>query len=238
MDAALVLSALLMGLAGSPHCVAMCGAACTALAGRCGAGRPQQALLGFHLGRLLGYSAAGAIAAGSVSLLAQFSQLTPALRPLWTLVHVAALGLGVWLLVKGKQPEWIENLGRGTRLAPAAASAAGAGGWQPMLGPLKAGLAGTAWVAWPCGLLQSALVVAALGHQAASGALIMAGFALGSSLGLWLGPALWWRLGAPGSRWLASGGWAVRLAGLGLAGASAWALGHGLWQRIADWCAS
>jgi hypothetical protein len=237
MDAALVLSALLMGLAGSPHCVAMCGAACTALAGRCGGGRPQQALVGFHLGRLLGYSVAGAVAAGSVSLLAQFSQLTPALRPLWTLVHAAALGLGVWLLVKGRQPEWVENLGRGTRLAPAAASTA-PGGWQPMLGPLKAGLAGTAWVAWPCGLLQSALVVAALGQHAASGALVMAAFALGSSLGLWLGPALWWRLGAPGSRWLASGGWAVRLAGLGLAGASAWALGHGLWLRIAAWCVS
>jgi hypothetical protein len=240
MDAALVLSALLMGLAGSPHCVAMCGAACTALAGRCGGARPQQALAGFHLGRLLGYAAAGAVAAGSVSLLAQFSQLTPALRPLWTLVHVAALGLGVWLLVKGRQPQWLEDLGRNTRLAPAAAGQAGMapGGWQPVLGPLKAGLAGTAWVAWPCGLLQSALVVAALGQHVAAGASIMAAFAVGSSLGLWLGPTLWWRLGAPGSRWLASGGWAVRLAGLGLASASAWALGHGLWLRIVAWCAS
>lgn len=238
MDVALVLSALLMGLAGSPHCVAMCGAACTALAGRCGGGaRPQQALAGFHLGRLLGYAAAGAVAAGSVSMLAQFSQLTPALRPLWTLVHAAALALGVWLLVKGRQPAWAENLGRGTRLAPSAAGrAAAAGGWQPMLAPLKAGLAGTAWVAWPCGLLQSALVVAALGRHPASGASIMAAFALGSSLGLWLGPALWLRLGSPGAARLVAGGWAVRLAGLGLASASAWALGHGLWQRIADWC--
>lgn len=236
MDAALILSALLMGLAGSPHCVAMCGAACTALAGRCGGARPQQALAGFHLGRLLGYAAAGAVAAGSVTLLARFSQLTPALRPLWTLVHVAALALGVWLLVRGRQPAWLETLGRGTRLAPAAAARAGEGGWQPMLGPLKAGAAGAAWVAWPCGLLQSALVVAALGQHPASGASIMAAFAIGSSLGLWLGPALWWRAGAPGADKLAGGGWAVRLAGLGLAAASAWALGHGLWTRLAAWC--
>ncbi|NWG73003.1 MAG: sulfite exporter TauE/SafE family protein, partial [Rubrivivax sp.] len=45
MDAALAFSALLMGLAGSPHCVAMCGAACTGIAGRCGGDRPQRALL-------------------------------------------------------------------------------------------------------------------------------------------------------------------------------------------------
>ena len=66
MDQALFLSAVLMGLAGTPHCLAMCGAACTAAAG---GGRARN-LLPFHLGRLVAYAAAGAVAAASISLTA------------------------------------------------------------------------------------------------------------------------------------------------------------------------
>jgi sulfite exporter TauE/SafE len=102
-----------------------------------------------------------------------------------------------------------------------------------MAGPVKAAVAGGAWVAWPCGLLQSALVVAALGDGAAAGAAIMAAFAIASAIGLVAGPALWWRLGISGA---GASRWAVRLAGAGLAIASAWALGHGLWQRVLDLC--
>ena len=47
MDQALLLSAVLMGLAGTPHCLAMCGAACTAASG----GGTWRRLLPFHLGR-------------------------------------------------------------------------------------------------------------------------------------------------------------------------------------------
>ena len=112
MDLALAFSALLIGLAGSPHCVAMCGAACTAIAGRCGRQRPQPALLGLHAGRLLSYAAGGAVVAGGVGALAALAAWSPSLRPLWTLVHVAALGLGVWLLWTGRQPAFLENLGR------------------------------------------------------------------------------------------------------------------------------
>ena len=49
MDQALLLSAVLMGLAGTPHCLAMCGAACTAASGGGQGGR----LLAFHIGRLV-----------------------------------------------------------------------------------------------------------------------------------------------------------------------------------------
>lgn len=229
-----MLSGLLLGLAGSVHCIAMCGAACTAITARCGGNRPQQALLAFHGGRLLGYSAAGAVAAASVGAIASLSSWSPSLRPLWTLVHAAALGLGLWLLFMGRQPAWVEAIGRGAQrtFKPAAA---GAGGWQAMKGPARAGAAGTLWFAWPCGLLQSALVVAALANSPASGALVMAAFAIGSSLGLWVGPALWWRLGPAGTA-LGQGGWAIRIAGLGLAAGSGWALSHGLWQRVADYC--
>lgn len=237
-----------MGLAGSPHCVAMCGAACAGIAGRCGGDQPQRALLALHLGRLASYAAGGAAVAAGVGVLAAFASWSPALRPLWTLIHVAALGLGLWLLWQGRQPAFLENLGRGTarELAVAGMPAAGEPTTRPIVGPLngrraggaaKAAATGALWLAWPCGLLHSALLMAGLGNSALGGAAIMGAFAIGTSVGLWLGPSLWWRVGAPGAGWLAGGG-AIRLAGLGLAAASAWALGHDLGARVLAYCLS
>jgi len=216
VNTALLASALLMGLAGTPHCLAMCGAACAAIGG---GGRGAWPL---HLGRLLSYAAAGAVAAASVGVLATLGQAVAALRPLWTLVHVAALALGLYLLWQGRQPAWMANLG--TARAPAAPA-----GWRAIHGPARRAAIGLAWAAWPCGLLQSALLVAALADSAWQGALVMAVFATASGLGLALGPALWWRGATAGTA-------AVRLAGAMLVAASAWALGHGLWLRIAAWC--
>ena len=239
MDQALFLSAVLMGLAGTPHCLAMCGAACTAAAG---GGRARN-LLPFHLGRLLAYAGAGAVAAASVGSLAAMGQAVAALRPLWTLVHIAALALGLYLLWQGRQPGWMERLGR-TR-GPATVDHRGGERWQVVAAPARSAGLGLAWVAWPCGLLQSALLVAALANTPASGALVMAGFAGASAAGLLLGPALWWRfsggrpaVGTDAARGSAIGApsTAVRWAGAALAAASAWALGHGLWVRCAAWC--
>jgi len=242
MDQALIFSAVLMGLAGTPHCLAMCGAACTAASG---GGRPR-GLLAFHLGRGLAYSAAGAVAAASVGSLAALGQAVAALRPLWTLVHIAALALGLFLVWQGRQPGWMERLGR-VRAKAADASVEHRPGerWQVIAGPARSAGIGLAWVAWPCGLLQSALLVAALANTATAGALVMAGFAAASAAGLVLGPALWWRLsgarpGAPAGSAAGSPVFsataAVRWAGGALALASAWALGHGLWLRFAAWC--
>jgi uncharacterized protein len=233
MDVALVMSALLMGIAGAPHCTAMCGAACGALTRRCGHGAGGGTMASFQLGRLLGYAAGGAIAAGSVSSLALLSQHTPALRPLWAAVHLAALGLGLWLLCTGRQPAWLGELGRApSTSAPLAAS----GGWQRLSGPLRAGVGGGLWLAWPCGLLQSALMLSALANGPLSGAVVMGTFALASSVGLWALPALWRHLAGSDAARLAASSWPARLAGAGLAAASAWALGHGLWVRIAAFC--
>ena len=80
MTPSLLLAALLMGLAGSLHCTAMCGAACTAIT-QAGGARTSTALWGFHLGRLASYAAGGALAAASVGALGAWSQAAPALRP-------------------------------------------------------------------------------------------------------------------------------------------------------------
>lgn len=231
MNFTLIFSALLMGLAGSVHCVAMCGTASTAAVRACGRSRPLLAAWAFHLGRVLGYAAAGAVVASSVSLLARLGQWSPALRPLWVLAHMAALGLGLWLLWKGRQPEWLESLGRTDRHV----GVQDANGWQRMRGPVGAAAIGSVWFAWPCGLLQSALMVAALANGPWAGASVMAAFAVASSFALAGGSALW-------MRWRGGGGRAtvliIRLSGAALAGASAWALGHDVWMRVAAYCAT
>ncbi|MDN3922035.1 sulfite exporter TauE/SafE family protein [Roseateles violae] len=231
LDLGLAASAALMGLAGTPHCLAMCGAACSAAGG----GRSVSA--GFQLGRLLGYAAAGAAAAAGVQLLGQLGEASALLRPLWVLVHAAALLLGLALLWRGRQPAWLENLGQGASRqfgAPAAALRAGGVALAaPSTASLRSGLIGLAWVAWPCGLLQSALLVAALASGPLAGAGVMSAFALCSGAGLALGPLLLARSGIGPHR---GPGLAVRLGGLGLAAASAWALGQGLWQQIEPYC--
>ncbi len=236
MDFALFLSALMLGAAGAPHCAAMCGPASSSLLRSCSQRSPHGSPLAFHLARTVGYATAGAVAASSVGALAQLGQLSPVLRPLWTLLHCAALGLGLWLLWQGRQPAWLENFGRGaSRMAP---QKAGADGWQRMQGPAKATTAGLLWVAWPCGLLQSALIVAALSNTAWGGAATMAGFAATSAAGLTLAPWAFARLSGGGASALQVNAWAVRLAGVALAAASAWALGHDLIHRVVAYCLS
>jgi sulfite exporter TauE/SafE len=225
IDQALVFSALLMGLAGTPHCAVMCGAACGALT------RRQRASWAFHGARVLGYAIAGAVAASSVSVIARFGQSTAALRPLWTLVHVAALALGMWLVATGRQPGWMERAGQRGSVSAELQVISG-----PNAGVFRGAAIGLAWAAWPCGLLQSALMVAALANSAWFGALAMAAFATASLPGLLLAPTLWRRLAArdkDGQRWSR---FAVRAAGAMLAGASLWALGHETLMRVAAWC--
>jgi uncharacterized protein len=233
MDLVLIGSAALMGLAGTPHCLAMCGPACAAMGATGGATARQgggSVALGFHLGRISGYSAAGAVAAAGVSLIGAVSAAMPVLRPLWSLVHVAALGLGLWLLITGRQPAWFERLRRSERRETGTAVVA----WMPTARSIGCG---ALWVAWPCGLLHSAIVVAALANGAAAGAVVMAAFAIASGAGLVGAASIGSRVLRQRSRG-ASIAWAVRAAGLMLAAASAWALGHGLWARVLDACQS
>jgi hypothetical protein len=227
MDLGLIAGAGLMGLAGSPHCAAMCGAPCAVLTRRCGGARPAAAWAGFAGGRLLGYMVAGAAVAAGVQAFAALGDLAPALRPLWGLAHAAALGLALWLLATGRLPAWLGNVGR------ADAPRLDAAGWQRMAGPLRAAGAGTLWTALPCGLLQSALIVAALASTPAQGALAMAAFAATSSIGLAGYPALWARGFSADAK---AGVWAIRASGAALLASSGWALGHGLWQRVAVLC--
>ncbi len=218
----MAMTALVMGVVGGPHCVAMCGAACAGIS-RAAGQQGARALWTFQVSRMLGYALMGAFAAGSVQGLAWLGTNTSVIRPVWTMFHLAALLLGLALVLRARQPAWIDDLAQGVwrRVRPVLVR----------LGAKAPVVLGVAWALMPCGLLYSALLMASLSASALDGALIMALFALGTSVSLTAGPWLLLRL-----RGGASGAWAIRLAGLALMGTSGWALWMGITQPTGLWC--
>lgn len=221
MNLALPLAGLALGLSASPHCVLMCSAPCAALTSGC-----HRSGVGFHAGRLLGYTLAGGVAAGSMAALAHLGTAAPALRPVWLLVQLAVFALGLWWLATGRQPRLQGRAGAvPLRFFPRV---------RP---PLRASLAGLLWTLLPCAALQGALLLAALAGSVGRGMAVMALFALGSMPALAFAPWVW-------SRWQRRLGTAalnalsLRLAGGGLMLMSGWALTQGLWLRVAAWCAA
>lgn len=239
---ALASTVFFMGLVGGTHCLAMCAAPCGALtgAGQARAGlaageqvvqwQPRGSVLRrtaiFHVGRLIGYGMAGALAAYAMDRLAWLGEHSTALRPLWTLTHVAVMGWGLAMLAQARQPAWVEAAGRSLWRVT-----------QPVLArPGGLLFAGMAWALLPCGLLYTALMTAALSGGPMAGALCMVLFGLGSGLWLVAGPWVWMRL-----RDRLRGGtqeWGARLAGLVLCVLGGWAL----WMNLvhgqpAPWCA-
>ncbi len=231
MSTTLAAAALLMGLAGGPHCAAMCGAACSGVvrvvgrrAGTAPSPASPKSLWLFHAGRLAGYSAAGALAAQAVQSFAWLTGQTAALRPVWTLFHLAVLAWGLALLTLARQPEWVSVAGRKlwVRMRP----------WTQDRRSLFA--VGALWAFMPCGLLYSALLVASLSGTAQDGALSMGLFAAGSAVSLWLAPTLWTRLQGAGNA--VRKDWGTRASGGLLVFAAVWALWMDLAHRIAVWC--
>ena len=222
MQISLAMTALLMGLAGGPHCIAMCGAACAGI-GQAAGDRKALAMWFFQFGRVIGYSALGALAAISMQGLGWMTVQSAALRPVWSMFHVAVMVLGLMLVWKAQQPIWLEHAGR--KVWSVVRGLAGGNG---LAGPM---MLGALWTFLPCGLLYSALLVAALTGNALEGAFVMALFALGTSLSMMLGPWLWLRFGSN-----RNGDWGVRLAGLALAASAAWALWMAYAHDTAPWC--
>lgn len=223
MQTTLATTALLMGLAGGPHCIAMCGAACAGI-GQAAGDRRASAMWLFQVGRVLGYSAMGALAAVSMQALGWMTVQSAALRPVWTMFHVAVLVMGLVLMFNAQQPIWLERAGKKLwRVARSLVISRGLSGTLML---------GMVWTFLPCGLLYSALLVAGLTGHAVDGALVMGLFAVGTSVSMMLGPWLWLRFGTN-----SKGDWGVRLAGLALAASAGWALWMAYAHDQAPWCA-
>ena len=214
-DVPVLLAALLAGLVGSTHCAVMCGGIATgfsAMSSRPGWGSALQ----LNLGRVAGYALAGALVGafgGGLLSLARHQNAVLAMR----------VGVGLALVVLAQQPVWLETGAR--RIWSKVRSATQSMGMAAPLG------LGVAWALLPCGLLYSALMVAALAGSVAGGMAVMAVFAIGSGVSLWAGPWLLLRLGSNGR-----GAWSMRIAGLALMAVSAWGLYMGLVHDQAPWC--
>jgi sulfite exporter TauE/SafE len=179
----------------------------------------------FQLGRLAGYMGAGAVAATAMQSLAWLSVQSAALRPIWILLHMAVLAWGSTLLVMARQPAWAQQAGLAAwrHIRPLVQHTGGVFG------------AGALWTFMPCGLLYSALLVAALSGGPLEGALSMALFAAGSSLGLIAGPGVLACIRDAGNRLRQD--WGTRVAGALLVATAVFALWMDLAERIALWCA-
>ncbi|MDO5056608.1 MAG: sulfite exporter TauE/SafE family protein [Lautropia sp.] len=129
----------------------------------------------FQAGRLAGYSLLGLMAGLLGQEVLAAARWQPLFESVWAALNALLVLLGLSLLVLGREP----------------AALARAGSWLASRAPLSAGsrtewLRGLLWALLPCGLLYTALATAILAATPLGAAAVMAAFALGTNLGLFL----------------------------------------------------
>lgn len=194
-------AAVLIGWLGGVHCLGMCGGIVSALSMSVPEGRRPALLLAYNLGRCFTYILLGGVA-GFMGY-AGISVLGLAPLGFYILANVLLIGMGLYLmgwplivrpLEQGGQYLWcyIEPLARR---------------FFPVTTPARALVVGFAWGFLPCGLVYSALATAIASANPVSGAIWMAGFALGTLPNLllagWMGAGLLNRLRQSALRWIA-----------------------------------
>jgi sulfite exporter TauE/SafE len=191
---ALLWSALVAGLVGSPHCLAMCGGFVSACAPR------PASVAAWHAGRLTTYAALGAIA-GALGYALPGPRWLPAVIAVTFLVWFAGSLAGLW-------PEPRLHIPGLTRAGVALARRDGVA-WRYAFG-LTTGLL-------PCGMVYAALALPVAAASAPLGAAAMVCFGLGTV------PALT-AFAAGAQRLLGGGRSARRLAALLVLVAGLWAV--------------
>lgn len=173
--APMLLAALLAGLAGSAHCLAMCGGMAGLLAAHSDdSGRPLRRTLAYNLGRIASYTLGGLVAGllgAVIGSTAGFVTATGYVRAISGTLIVLA---GLYLLTGKRFFAPFERLGDRAwqRIAPLAVRQLRAGGGAFVLGML--------WGWLPCGMTWSMLAVAAATFAPLQGASIMLAFGVGT----------------------------------------------------------
>lgn len=172
-DPSLLASALLFGLAGSTHCIGMCGGIAGSLA-ISGGERGIWFQLAYNSGRLFSYALAGALIGQLGQLISHTAELTLLLRTLAALIMVV---MGLFIAGWWQGAAYLERLGGlvWRRL-------------QPLTRPLlpadtmpKALLLGGLWGWLPCGLVYTTLLWAGTaGGDSLTSASLMLVFGIGT----------------------------------------------------------
>ncbi|WP_148715153.1 sulfite exporter TauE/SafE family protein [Chitinolyticbacter meiyuanensis] len=193
-------SLFIAGLVGGGHCLGMCGGVVTAFTLQLPPGPRWPYLLGFNVGRLLGYGLIGAIA-GAVGSIPGLLALTLVKTVLWWLANLLLIVMGCYIAGWAAWFTRLERLG-----VPVWARV------QPLLRRLlpirwfwQALVAGALWGWLPCGLVYTASLSALASGSTENGILLMLAFGLGTLPNLMLIGAAAGRLRAwLGYRWLRS----------------------------------
>ena len=234
MNEGAYLAVFMLGLLGGVHCASMCGGIVSALSLQPNLpSQRKKSSWGFQLvynaGRILSYTAAGAL----VGLVGSFGLLMEGLLPIQLLLYVAAnlmlVALGLYLTGMTRSLAWMERIGQrlwrhvqplAQRFMPART--------------LKQGFAlGLLWGWLPCGMVYSVLATALLSGSAARGAGLLLAFGLGTLPNLLFAGVMLKQL-----RHLTRAAWLRLGSGLMVLGFGAWGLAHAgelgghLWSGI------
>ncbi|MBS1229963.1 MAG: hypothetical protein H6R17_3240 [Proteobacteria bacterium] len=180
----------LIGLLGGTHCIGMCGGIVGALS--LGAATRPSLQLAYNAGRILSYGVAGAIAGALGGASLALADQLPVRIMLFVLANLMLVALGVYLLGVTRALAFSERFGQRLwrHLQPLTRR------YLPARTMAQAFPLGVLWGWLPCGLVYSALVTALASGSAASGALTMLAFGLGTLPNLLLAGLLAVRLKA------------------------------------------
>lgn len=176
------LTALLVGFLGSTHCIGMCGGIAGAT-GVISTGSAPHAAIGrlfylllYNSGRIFSYAVAGFIAAAVGRIGLGIFPDAVAHSIAWSISIVFLLGLGSYLAGWWSFLPQLERAGgRLWRIVEPLGKK-----FLPVKRPHQAFLFGTVWGWLPCGLVYSVLAWTAAVGDPWTGALMMAGFGLGT----------------------------------------------------------
>ena len=203
---AAISAALAAGFFGSAHCLGMCGGIAGLYAVKLEVASLSRRLklgLVYNAGRVLGYAVLGFLVAGISRTIAG---VIPVLAgPVRFLSGLLIILVGLQIAFNWRPLEWLERGGNviWQRVAPSARRL------LPVTNAPKALALGFIWGWLPCGLVYSALLIAATSGDAVNGAYVMTAFGIGT-----LPAMLLTGLGAAQLQVLMSRTWARRGAGL------------------------
>jgi sulfite exporter TauE/SafE len=194
MNALQLLPVFVVGLAGSVHCVGMCGGIVGALSATAKPTPPRAVIpiasatatgmlphvLAYNAGRIGSYMLAGALAGGLAGGARSLISLTGVQAGFYWLANLMLIALGLYLMNAWQGLAVLERGGRvlWQRAQPTMAPMMRA--LMPADQPHKSFALGALWGWLPCGMVYSALATAMLSGSAGNGASVMLAFGLGT----------------------------------------------------------